>query len=108
MKQNIREIFNQLVENFNFDKVHEVCKIDDYFSWINCSQNPIDEMKRCVHELFNDCIYNMIENNINSSVCSSGGFEVSVERYKINKEYHFNIAINFIAVNDEIDTVESF
>lgn len=93
-KSFFREKLEELIDSFEFDKVHKVMEELDW-EWANLGVPTIDSMKNCVRGLYTS-IENRVVNN-EHCYCSTGGFCLSY-----NPDEDEELRLVFEAVTDSI------
>lgn len=86
------EMLDELIENFEWDKVRRIMEELDWTWWGNENSPTIEEMKECVRNLYSS-IENRIEKN-EYCFCATGGFKLT-----FNPDEDNELSLVFEAVN---------
>lgn len=85
-------ILDELIENFEWEKVRRIMEELDWTWWGNENSPTIEEMKECVRNLYSS-IENRIEKN-EYCFCATGGFKLT-----FNPDEDNELSLVFEAVN---------
>lgn len=109
----INKVIQDILDNFNFEKVHSVMKI---FEWEWCLNGEykipsIEELKNKVKELLTDGFYELINKHIDYYKLGTGGFEIEFfynidyDEYS-SKQYVYAADVKFVLTNYDVGTDE--
>ena len=83
------ELINEVLDNFDFDKVHKVMTFLDW-KWVNCSEGTcevpsISRMIRTVQRYLSQAYDGLASNKHDSNeyMLGSGGFEIWAKRFPV-------------------------
>ena len=80
----IDQVIEEILENFDFDKVHKVMEALDW-KWVGGgTQDGVPSVYRLIkkaEELLKDCVNEIEHRNTNTLVLSTGGFKATCVKY---------------------------
>lgn len=80
----IDQVIKQVLENFDFDKVHKVMEVLDW-KWVGGdTQDGVPSVYRLIKKaegLLKDCVNEIEHRNTNTFVLSTGGFKATCVKY---------------------------
>jgi len=83
---NIQEIIDEIIENFNFNNVHDVMKYTNWTWYEKVIVPPIEELKNKASDLLQEAYNGYFERGNGENYCvATGGFEASY-MYDDNKD----------------------
>ena len=92
MEKYLRSVFEEVLNTFDFEKSEMIMNFLGW-KWYGNDYTPsVNEIRKCVKELFEQCLNSFIENDVLDAVSwSSGGYEVRISS-------RLDVSIKFIAV----------
>lgn len=83
LQKKFQELIDDVMDNFNFHKVHKVMKFLNWTWGFSANGVPeIYELKETARRLLNECLYDLIQHGEDTWNISTGGFCVRATNYK--------------------------
>lgn len=100
LQKKFQSIIDEIMDNFNFHKVHKVMKCLNW-KW-TFSENGVPEiyeLKEEARRLLNECLYSIIKHGEDSWSIATGGFRVHATNYKDaevgDDDFHIGLSLSF-------------
>lgn len=102
----LRECYKDVIDNLDFEGIHKVMK---FLGWTYGSDEhtpTIDELKKTCEDLFQSACLFLLENKETMATTSTGGFNVTVEKFEKNERTHWGCTIEFVPFDWSTTTEE--